>query len=308
MSKVQKVLKYLINPRLFYVRFASKKLNKVAHNLSDEDLLTRIFKIKFGYDLDLSNPKTFNEKLQWLKLNNRNPLFTEMVDKYAAKKYVANIVGDEYVVPQLGCWKHFDDIDFSSLPDKFVLKTTHGCGGMLICKDKNKINFAKAKVMFEENLKDNYYIHAREWPYKNVPPQIIAEKFLDDGKNKVLPVYKIFCFNGEPYLIQVIQNDKQPNESIDYFDLNWNKLKLRQNYPNSKNPLEKPIKLEEMLAIARKLTKGIEFVRCDLYIVDGKIYFSEFTFFSDAGFEPFKPNKWDYILGDLLILSSKKTN
>ena len=226
-----------------------------------------------------------------------------MVDKHAAKKYVASIIGGDYVAKEYGVFKHFKDIDFSALPDTFVVKTTHGCGCMLICKDKKSIEYVKESNRFEQSLSDDYFIHCREWPYKNVPHQIIVEEFLPSEKdNEVLPVYKFFCFNGEPYLAQVIINDKQLNETIDYYDMNWNKLNIKQNYPNCKKRVPMPNCLQEMIEVARKLSQGIPFVRCDLFISKGKVYFSEFTFFSDAGFEPFHPKKWDLFLGEMIKL------
>lgn len=301
----RKIWKYLADPRLFYVRYATKKLSKASDGLDDEDYLKRLYKIHFGHELDLKNPQTFNEKLQWLKLHNRKDAYTTMVDKHAAKGFVRSLCSEDEIkiAEELGCYESADDIDFNSLPDKFVLKTTHGCGGMVICKDKSKLDIPAIKKMLNDSLKDNYYTHCREWPYKNVPHRIIAEAFLSDGVNDALPVYKFFCFNGEPHIAQVITNDKRPNETIDYIDMDYNKLKLKQNFPNSKHQLPKPKQFEKMKDICRILTKGIPFVRCDLYDVNGDIYFSEFTFFSDAGITPFHPKKWDLELGRMIELN-----
>lgn len=296
--------KYITDPRLLYVRFASHKLAKKASSMEDEEFIKETFEINMGYKLDLSNPKTFNEKLNWLKLHNRKEIYTTMVDKHAVKQFVRDSsCGEEIgIAEELGCYENADQIDFDSLPDHFVLKTTHGCGGMVICKDKSKLDIPSIKKELNASLKDNYYYHCREWPYKDVPPRIIAEAFLSDGVHDVLPVYKFFCFDGEPYLAQVISNDKKSNETIDYVDMDYNKLKLKQNYPNSRRPLPKPAEFERMKNICRVLTRGIPFVRCDLYDVNGKIYFSEFTFFSDAGFTRFHPKSWDRKLGDLIKL------
>ena len=252
---------------------------------------------------NLKNPQTFNEKLNWLKLYDRRPEYTTMVDKYEAKKYVSDLVGSEYVIPTLGGpWNSFDEIDFDSLPEQFVLKTTHDCGGVVICKDKNTFDKNKAKVFLEKHLKNNYYLTCREWPYKNVKPRIFAEAYMKDGENDFLPVYKIMCFSGVPKIIQTIQNDKQPNESIDYFDTEWNLLKLKQNFPNSENPLSKPEKLAEMLEIAKVLSKGKNFIRVDLYVINEEIAFSEHTFYSDAGLAKFHPEGWDEKLGNWIVL------
>ena len=303
MNSIRKLLLYIKNPRRIITRHKLKKLKLEGDDLSDEEYLKRMFKIKLGYDLNVENPSTFNEKMQYLKLYNRKDIYTIMVDKHAAKGYVSSIIGDNYIAKELGCWENANNIELDSLPDKCVLKTTHGCGGMLIY-EKGKTTKKQIVDYFEENLKTNYYYVCREWPYKNVEPKIIAEEFLKDDKYDILPVYKFFCFNGEPSIAQVIQNDKHINETIDYVDMEYNFLRLKQNYNNSKkkNRIAKPSRFEDMKNIARKLTKNVPFVRCDLYEVNDRIYFSEFTFFSDAGFEKFHPKKWDKILGDLINL------
>lgn len=251
---------------------------------------------------NLRNPETFNEKLQWLKLHDRKPEYSAMVDKHEVKKYIADRIGEKYVIPTIGVWERFEDIDFDKLPEQFVLKCTHDSGGLIICKDKNKLNIEAAKNKVNRSLGKNYYWHAREWPYKNVQPRILAEPFMKDGENDFLPVYKFMCFHGEPRIIQTIQNDKQPNESIDYFDTEWNLLELRQNFPNSEKPLLKPENLDEMCGLARKLSKGHAFLRVDFYVINGEIKFSEFTFYSDAGFSKFTPEFWDKTLGQWIDL------
>ena len=252
---------------------------------------------------NLKQPQTFNEKLQWLKLYNRNPLYTTLADKYGVKKYIADKIGEEYLIPTLGVWDKFDDIDFNSLPNEFVLKCTHDSGGLVICKDKSKLDIESARRKISKSLKANYFWQGREWPYKNVKPHIIAEKFMKDRDFDNLNVFKIFNFNGEPKIIQTIQNDKMPNETIDYFDTDWNLLDLRQNYPNSKNPLPRPETLNEMLELARILAKDTApFIRTDFYEINGKVYFSEFTFYSDSGFAKFTPEEWDLKLGNWIIL------
>ena len=225
-----------------------------------------------------------------------------MVDKYEAKKFVASIIGEEYVIPTLGVWDRFDDIDFSTLPKQFVLKCTHDSGGLVIVRDKSKVDIEAAKAKIERSLKRNYFWQSREWPYKNVKPRIIAEKYMSDGNHANLPVYKIFCFNGLPRIIQTIQNDKQKNETIDYFDTNWQLLNLRQNFPNSKTPLCCPSTSLEMQKIAQALAANYSFIRIDLYTIEGKPMFSEYTFFSDAGMAKFDPPEWDKTLGDWLVL------
>ncbi len=270
--------------------------------MPDEVYISKRFEAVFGKKVNLYNPKTFNEKMQWLKLYDRQEEHTVMVDKYLSKEFVANKIGEEYVAKLLGVWDRADQIDFSSLPNRFVLKTTHDCGGVIVCDDKSKLNIKKAVHKLKKHLRNEYFYHCREWPYKNVVPRIIAEEYLKDEKEEVLPVYKFLCFGGQPRIIQVIQNDKKENETVDYYDTDWNKLDLRQNFPNSMIVLDKPNKFEKMLEIATELAKDKPFIRVDLYLVNDKIYFSEFTFFSDAGFKRFYPETWDKALGDWIRL------
>ncbi|SDW69880.1 TupA-like ATPgrasp [Kandleria vitulina] len=260
----------------------------------------------FGKRLDLRQPKTFNQKMQWLKLNNRKPVFTKMADKIDAKEYVGQAIGYEYVVPMIAEWKKFEEIDFETLPNQFVLKTTHGCGGMVICKDKKTLDYSKARDILVKSAKGNYFYNGREWPYKNIVPRIFAEEFMQNKEDEVLNVFKIFNFSGKPFLIQVIQDDKTDHETIDYFDTNWKKLDLYQTFPNSKNSVEKPETLDLMLSLAEKLSAGFPFLRTDFYEVNGKVFFSEFTFYSDDGFAPFHPSSWDEKLGEKIDLSLVK--
>ncbi|MBQ8426733.1 MAG: glycosyl transferase [Clostridia bacterium] len=276
---------------------------KILRILSDKAYLKTYYKLKFNKKLNLKDPKTFNEKLQWLKLYDRKPEYSLMVDKYGVKKYIADKIGEEYVIPTLGVWDKFADIDFDSLPEQFVLKTTHDSGGVVICTDKSMFNIGKAKEKLTRSLKRNYFWRGREWPYKYVKPRIIAEELMRDGRYESLPVYKFFCFKGKAFIVQVIQNDKLSNETIDYFDREWNLLDLRQNYPNSSTPILKPNCFAEMLRIADTLASVKKnFIRVDLYVVNEKIYFSEFTFFSDSGTAIFHPKCWDKKLGDMIEL------
>lgn len=257
--------------------------------------------------LNLKNPKTFNEKLQWLKLYAFQPAYTQMVDKYAVRKIIEETIGQEYLVPLVGGpWDCVDEVDFDALPDQFVLKVTHDSGGLVICRDKSKLDIEAAKAKLKRGMNRDYYLQSREKPYKDVPHRIIAEKYMQDGDRTVLPVYKIFNFNGKPELIQSIQNDKTKDESIDYFDTQWNRLDLRQNFPNSKQPLPKPQQLNEMLELAAAVSKDIPFLRTDWYTINGKVYFSEFTFYSDAGMAAFEPASWDDRLGALIRLPIDK--
>ena len=255
-----------------------------------------------SYPLDLKTPKTFNEKMQWLKLNERKEIYTSMADKFAVKKIVADAIGEEYIIPTLGVWKKFEEINFDSLPNQFVLKCTHDSGGLIICRDKAKFDINAARNRINRSLSQNYYLLSREWPYKGIEPKIIAEKYMQDADNPVLNVYKIFNFNGIPTIIQTIQGDKTSYETIDYFDTEWNLLDLRQNYQNSEVPLPKPSQLSKMLELAERLSKGFSFIRTDFYEVNGQTFFSEFTFYSDSGFAEFEPKEWDLKLGAKLEL------
>lgn len=275
--------------------------------LDDERYLKLAFRAKMGYPLDLKNPRTFNQKLQWLKLYNRKPLYTQLVDKYAVRQYIAEKIGEEYLIPLVGGpWNSADDIDFDLLPEQFVLKCNHNSGGVIVCRDKSKLDIPAAKKKLEHKLAVNYYKSSREWPYKNVKPCIIAEKYMEDSSSVNLNVYKFLCFDGEPRIIQTIQNDKTAYESIDYFDLDWNLLELKQNYPNSAHPLKKPELLEDMIAISRKLCEGFPFIRTDLYEINGRVYFSELTFYSDSGMAKFDPPEWDEKIGSWLKLPEKE--
>lgn len=282
-----------------------KIVHKIYGIMPDKLYLQWLFLRKFHRFINWKEPKTFNEKLQWLKIYNRNPEYTKMVDKYAVKNMVSERIGEAYIIPTYGVWENFDDIDFDKLPNQFVLKCTHDSGGLIICKNKDELNYSEVKERLEYSLKNNYYLYGREWPYKNVPKRIMAEQFVSDGKNEVLPVYKFMCFNGEPKIIQTIQNDKQPDESIDYFDIEWNLLDIKQGFPNSEQPYTKPNKLEEMLNVARVLAKKHPFLRVDMYVVNDMIKFSEFTFYSDGGLMPFEPSSWDKKLGKWIVLPEK---
>lgn len=282
--------------------------------LSDETCLRFRYYTKFLEWPNFDNPRKFNEKMQWLKLYNHRPEYVKLVDKYEVKKYVSGAIGEQYVIPTLGVWEQFDDIDFDLLPNQFVLKCTHDSGSVMVVRDKSKFDKGKAKEYFDKALKENYFWAGREWYYKNIKPRIIAEEYVEDNQTEVnkngekcLSVYKFFSFNGEPKIIQTIKNDKTSFRTIDYFNLDWERLPFRQQYPTSEIPVNKPQKLQEMIELVRKLSAGIHFVRVDLYEVNGDIKFSEFTFFSDAGYAQFYPTEWDTILGSWIKLPEEKT-
>lgn len=272
--------------------------------IPDIPMLKIEYRLKTGKRLDIKNPKTFNEKLQWLKIHDRNPKYTTMADKFGVRKYITETIGEQYLVPIYGCWNSVDEIPFEELPNSFVLKCTHDSGSVILCKNKADIDLEEVKKKLNRRLHKNAFWWAREWPYKNIKPRIIAEHYLMDGENDYLPVYKFFCFNGEPKIIQQIQNDKQDDETVDYFSTEWERLNMMQRFPNSKHPVEKPNRLGEMLEIARKLSSGISFLRVDMYSINEHILFSEHTFYTDAGYSVFEPEteNWDERLGEWIDL------
>ena len=283
--------------------------------LPDATYLKLLYRFRMGHRLDLQNPQTFTEKLQWLKLYNRKPEYTKMVDKYAVKEYVANIIGEEYIIPTLGVWDKPEDIDWDSLPNQFVLKTTHGGGGcgVVICKDKSKFDKASAIAKLKESMASEIYSGLREWPYKNVPKRIIAEKFMAPEKSPAhqdLTDYKFFCFNGEPKYCQVIR-DRHTKETIDFYDMEWKhqefvgllpQSNIADSISNGLTSVARPKNLDEMKEICRKLSKEIPFVRVDLYVIDDKNYFGELTLYPASGMGVFTPEEWNDKLGDLLTL------
>lgn len=274
-----------------------------------EDIIKKRFFNNLGYELNLDDPRTFNEKIQWLKLYNHDPLITKCADKYLAREYIKEKVGEKYLVPLLGVWDNPDDINFDSLPNQFVLKVNWGWGQNIIVKDKSKLDIEKTKEQLKIWLDpfSNHYYTNFEWKYKNIPPKIMCEKFLKDDIFDYLTVYKVFCFSGKPYLFQVILNDRAENEQINYYDLNWNKLELKQQFPNFDYNLQKPHNIDLMMELATILSKDfLPFVRVDFFSVNNFLYLSEFVFYSDNGCSKFTPDSWDTILGDMINLPKEK--
>ena len=306
--KLNKLLMYIKSPKKVKNVLIQKYLYKL--NLSDEKHIKIEYKNIFGKDLNLENPQTFNEKLQWLKLNDRKDIYTTMVDKYESKKYVADLIGEEYIIPTLGIYDKFEDINFKDLPNQFVIKCTHDSGGLSICRDKRTFNIKEAKKKIEKSLKINFYRYHREWPYKNVKPRIIVEKYMEDTYNKEevgLIDYKFYCFNGEPEYLYVSQGlENHLTARITFFDKNFNKAKFRRNdYRAYDGDIKKPINFEKMKELARVLSKNMTFLRVDFYDLWGKIYFSELTFSPCGGLMIFEPNEYDKKLGDLIKLPQK---
>ena len=259
-----------------------------------------------GTSLDLKNPVSFNEKLQWLKIYDRKSEYTVMVDKYAAKQYVADRIGEQYIIPTLGVWENFDDIDFESLPNQFVLKCTHDSGGVVICKDKSNFDKEAAIKKLKHCYKRNYYLNTREPAYKDIKPRVIAEQFMVDETGWDLKDYKIFCFNGKPVYVEVDYN-RSVKHMLNAYDLDWNFLEFCDSSPNNRDAdIPKPQRLDEMLEIAKVLSKDMTFLRVDMYSIYDKIYCGELTLYPGSGFIQFNPMKTDYELGKLLRLPIDK--
>lgn len=281
--------------------------------IPDELYLRRMFKATLHKELDLNNPQTFNEKLQWLKLHDRRPEYTNMVDKYEAKKYVAKLIGEEYIIPTLGVWNNFDEINFDDLPDQFVLKCTHDSGGVVIIKDKSTINRKEIKRKLEKSLKRNFYYYGREWPYKEVEPRIIAEKYMvdtttinDNGhRNSVLKDYKIYTFNGKAKMC-MINTDRGIDTRADYFDRDFKWLDFFWGYKHADIKPQKPVHYEKMFELAEVLAQGTTELRVDFYVMNNNIYFGELTFFDGSGFDPIIPEEWDIKIGSWLQLPAKE--
>ena len=297
--------RFLKNPYSIFWHFNYTKIQRI---LPDRLFLKLMFRARVGYPLNLRDPKTFNEKLQWLKLYNREPRFTRMVDKYEAKKYISQLIGEKYVVPNYGVWESFEEIDFAKLPQQFVLKTTHDCGGIVICRDKNSFNIDAARKKLALRLKQNFFWKGREWPYKDVVPRILAEELLiQDRGDAAIVDYKIMCFNGQPYCCFVCMGrDSEQGMRITYFDTNWNVQPFKQDFPLYEGTIEKPKNYEKMLEIAGILSKGVPFLRVDFYETNDQVYVGELTFFDGNGFEEFQPAEWNRKLGDLINLEDVK--
>ncbi len=275
-------------------------------NLSPERFLKQMYRIQMGRELNLENPVNYTEKLQWLKLYDHRPEYTTMVDKYAAKQYVAERIGEQYVIPMLGVWENAKDIDFETLPEQFVLKTTHDSGALVICKDKSKLDIKAARKQLDHFMKRRYYDCNREWPYKNVKPRIIAEKYMEDSTYKELRDYKFFTFGGEPKVLYIAQGRGRGEPTVaDFFDMDFNHLPFTIDHDMADVPPTKPQGFELMKQLAAKLSQGTPQLRVDFYEVDGQVYFGEMTFFHCSGFDGFHPEEWDKIFGDWVTLPAK---
>lgn len=278
-------------------------LNHIGRFVSDEKFVKWSYYLTFHKKLNLDNPQSFSEKLQWLKLYDHHKEYTKMVDKYEAKEYVASIIGEEYIIPTLGVYNSFDEIDFDKLPDRFVLKCTHDSGGIAICRDKASFDVKAARKLLSRNLKRNKYWSSREYPYKNVKPRIIAEELMKDSSGGLVD-YKFFCFDGYADCVMICLDRHLADPKFYFFDKNWELVRI--NYRGKEAPegftVPKPENMDKMFSVAAKLSKGMRFVRVDLYNVNGSIYFGELTFFPQSGLDSNLLPEAEQRFGELLKL------
>lgn len=286
----------------FLLQYVTAKVGWLVNWIPDKQFVELSYRLNMGKKLNLENPQTYNEKLQWIKLYDRNPLYSQLADKYAVRTFVESRIGCEFLIPLLGVWNDVYDIRIEDLPNQFVLKCNHDSGGVVICKDKAKLDFEKTRKFLIKRLKTNFYFRSREWPYKNIPRKIIAEEYMVDESGYELKDYKFFCFNGTCRLA-FIATDRGIDTRFDFYDTDFNHLPIENGHKNSNKKIEKPKNWESMINIAEKLSAGIPQVRVDLYDVLGKIYFGEMTLFHYGGKKPFLPEKWDYILGSYIDLT-----
>lgn len=303
---IKKLIKYVTDPDY---RFNVRSNTTGCPEMSDEEFLKRKFLVRIGKELDLDNPKTFNEKLQWLKLYDRRPEYTAMVDKYLVRDYIREKLGEEYLIPLIGAWDSPDEIDFDALPDQFVLKCNHNSGvGMYICRDKSKMDVDKVKRELRRGLAQDYFLMGREWPYKDVKRKIICEKFMSDSEGAAdFTDYKFFCFDGKVDSVMVCLERSSGNTKFYFFDEKWELKRLNVRGKNAPEgfTLPKPECMDEMFKIAAELSVGMPFVRVDLYQSNSQIYFGELTFFPDSGFDANLLPETDEYFGSLINLNSK---
>jgi hypothetical protein len=303
-SMFERINQILKNPTYYSIAAVGRLLKGTP--ALDEVYLKILYQYKIGKKIDFENPLTYNEKQQWMKVHYYNPLYTKLADKYEVRKYIADKIGEEYLIPLLGVYNSFDEIDFDNLPNQFVMKCTHDSGGLVICTDKSKLDKKKARAKIERCLKRNYYTNSREWVYRDIKPRIIIEKYMVDESGYELKDYKFFCFDGKAKAM-FMASDRTGNEEtkFDFYDMDFNHLDFTNGHPNSNKELKKPDKFEEMIVLAEKISEGFPHERVDLYNINGKLYFGEITFFHWSGLTPFKPEKWDRIFGDWFNLPEK---
>ena len=277
------------------------KIIKTLRIIPNKPYLKMVYRIKTGKKLHLKNPVNFTEKMNWLKINDIRPEYSKLVDKITVRDFVKEKIGEDICFPLLGTWEKFDDINFDALPNQFVLKCNHDSGSVKVITDKTKINYEELRKFYKFRLKYNTYLLGRDYPYKNIKPMILAEQYMTPNGESDIKDYKFFCFDGKPRIMFII-SDRSGNTKQDFFDMEFNHLDIVNVYPFSEIPPEKPKLFEEMKVLAEKLSKGMRFVRVDLYELNGKLYFGEYTFFSGGGFWLFGSDKWEKELGDMIKL------
>lgn len=309
MSKITTAFDLLKNKKKFNKALARNiQYAKVFHIIPDKIYLEIIYRLCFGRKLDLKNPKSYNEKMQWIKLYDRRKDYSKYVDKLAVRNYITSIIGQEYLIPLLGHWDNFDLINFDLLPNQFVLKCNHDSGSVVICKDKEFFDKEKAKSKISKALKRNMFYFGREWPYKSIKPCIIAEEYMtDNDESESLTDYKIYCFDGMPKIIMMASN-RFTDKRFDYLDIDFNWLDFEWGAPRSDNKPAKPQCYDEMVSLAKSISKGLSQVRVDFYVSKGRVYFGEMTLFDGSGFEEIIPYEWDLTIGNWINLRRNLSN
>lgn len=290
-----------MNPFVRIYKLAKEK--GIFNVISDRPYVMGKYWLKMGHPMSRTNPQTYTEKINWLKLYDHNPQYIPLVDKWEVAKIVGERIGKEYIIPKLGVWKSVDEINVDALPDQFVLKCTNDSGGVVICRDKRQFDLEKARPILERSLKTNYYWHDREWPYKDIQPRILAEEYIEDASGNGLFDYKFFCFDGQPQFMFIATGRAEGNTCFDFFDMEFNWIPVMQHYPNAHNRPQKPIGFELMKQLAAALSKGMKHVRVDFFEVNGRVYFGELTFTHFGGYERFVPDEYDKIFGAFLDIT-----
>lgn len=306
MSVINVIIKYIFDSDFRFLLNSNKNPSAFA-KMDDKTYLSKRYHALFGKTIDWNRPKTFNEKLQWLKINDRNDNYPLLVDKYEVKKIIAEKLGEQYIIRNLGVWDSVDEIDFSELPKQFVLKTTHDSKGVVICKNKDEIDIKAIRDRLQKCLISNFFLPGREWPYKLVKPRIIAEEYMIDDNDNGLVDYKFHCFNGEPKLVLVCENRFGDSGLIEtFYDMDWNMLQFgRPGQRRRTKAGDVPACFKEMIEISKLLSENIPFVRVDLYQIKNQVYFGELTFYPASGFKHFEPDEIDEMLGDWLYLPNE---
>lgn len=306
-SRMLQIKKVIKNPRILMSRILMLPI--INKHIGDKTYLKWVYYFRTGKKINIDKPKTFNDKINWLKLHNTSQLYSLCVDKYLVRSLIQEKLGEQYLIPLIGSWRSFDDIDFDQLPNQFVLKCSHDSGSVFVCHDKSRLSLGNLRKKFSKALKKNYFFIGREYPYKNLEPRIICEKLMVDNSNPDLVDYKFFCFNGTPRILFYASERFTSDDGIarfDFYDMQLNHLNIRRpGHKNSKYPLSISIEtFNKMKDICSILSAGFPFVRVDLYLINDKIYFGELTFYPGGGFVDFEPNHWNDVFGNWIDLKN----